>query len=121
MKRTITIFSILTLAAIICGCGSTIGMYPSIAETQTQLNQSNYKVIQTGVTGSASAWYFLNVIPLGDSELYKRAMNDIRMKVSTGSRSYSFVNVTQDVSLVTYFIVSKSTVTITADVVEFTN
>ncbi len=120
-KQSITLLCwILILTSLaISGCGSSIGLYPHMAETQTQLSNSNFKIIQTGVTGYSRCWYIMNTIPIGDLNLYEHAMNDIRNQVQPVGRSISLINITQDRSVVTYLVVSKVALTLTADVVEF--
>ncbi len=114
---------IITLSSVlfIIGCGSTIGKAPHSIQTQTQLNQKNFKVISTGVEGFAYCYYLFNVIPLRNKSLYKMAMNEIRGKVKGDGKPVSLINVTEDVSTVTYFLFSKVELTLTADVVEFIN
>ena len=109
-----------TLSSLmLTGCGASIGTYSTCAETQTQLNQSNYKVIQKGISGSSYCWYLFSAIPLGQMELYQMAMDELRSKVQDKGKAMSLVNVTQDVSVKNFIVVKKAMLTLTADVIEF--
>ena len=119
MRKVLISAMLITALLLFSGCGATIGMYPHIASTQTELAEKNFTVVKTGITGSASAWYLLNTIPLGDTELYKQAMNEIRKEAGIEGKPYAIINVTQDISTTTYLVVSRAKITLTVDVVEF--
>jgi uncharacterized protein YqfA (UPF0365 family) len=106
------------LSAFIAGCGASIGSFSTFAEVQTQLNKANYKIVQTGVSGSASCIYFLS-IPCGDMEIHKNAIAELKSKQELAGRSLALVNVTRDISVIDMIIASKITVTYTADIIEF--
>lgn len=119
--RKVSFFVIITaLVFMLSGCGASLGLYPTLTQTQVQLSQKNFKVVRSGVMGTAECWYVLNVFPLDDTELYKRAMNEIRKKADIQGESYAIINITQDFSASTYFFVGRAAVTLTADIIEFT-
>lgn len=120
MRKILFIFISGAVILGFSGCGASLGLYPTVTETQVQLNRKNFKVIKSGIVGTAECWYVLNVFPLDDTELYKRAMNEIRKQADALGKPYAIVNITQDFSASTYFVVGRAAVTLTADVVEFT-
>jgi hypothetical protein len=105
--------------AFFSGCGSSIGSFSTLTDTQTQLNRNNFRVIENGVRGSASCSYLLSAIPLGSMDLYGMAMNQIRRKANAQGKAIAIVNVTRDISYISYIIVSEVTLTLTADIIEF--
>jgi hypothetical protein len=111
--------SLVVSLLLLFSCGASLGNYSTCAETQTQLNRNNFKVVQTGVQGYAECWYLLSTIPLGDMELFKTAMAMLKTKANTVGKSTAIVNVTQDISVQSYIVVSKKYLTLTGDVIEF--
>ena len=120
MKKLALFIVMCVLSVSISGCGASLGIYPTLSETQVQLSRKNYRVIKSGVTATASVYYVLNVFPLDDTQLYKRAMNELRKKANMEGKSCAIANVTQDFSASTFLVVGKASVTLTADIVEFT-
>jgi hypothetical protein len=106
---------LLTLAlAALAGCHS--GELSQI-NSQSLLQANNYRVIQVGVKGQDSGF---RVFGFGGSAQYSTCMDKIRVLAELDGRSRALVNVTTDRSLWSIGIVGGDSLTITADVVEFT-
>ena len=124
MKRNSIVKKGLTFGVIsfflLAGCAGSMGSYSPCNDTQVQLSEANYRIIQSGVTGESQCWYFLSLIPAGNTELYKMAMDNLRSKIKVKDKSIAIVNVTQDLTIYNYILMSGQRLTITADIVEFT-
>ena len=117
--RTVAGLCFLASLLSLAGCGASLGNYSTCAETQTQLSRGNFKVVQTGVRGYAECWYLFSTIPLGDMELFKMAMDMLKAKANTVGKPTAIINVTQDVSIKSFVVVSRQSLTLTGDVIEF--
>jgi len=118
-KSSHCVFLLFVTAILLSGCGATAGRYYHIAETQTHLTCNNFKMVETGVVGSASCIYLFHIIPLGYGDLHARAMNDLRSKIKSTRRSIAFINVTKDTSIFSILLLAKVELTITSDIIEF--
>lgn len=117
----VTKAGVLATALLLSGCGASIGTYSTTTETETQLNRGNYKVVESGVIGKASCWYLFSAIPLGSMELYRQAMDQIRRQIASKGKPIALVNITQDLSTTSFVVVSRADLTLTADIIEFTD
>ena len=127
-----------TFVAALSGCVSS-GLLVSSNITEVELSQANYKVVATSVSGQASAEYLFGasfgigmyaqayaLIPLDkDRALYKIAVQNLWKNFETThgkteGRPLALVNVRYDSEAVNAFIYTKPTLTVIADVVEFT-
>lgn len=118
------------------GCVSG-GAFPAASLTSVELAESNYTVVATDATGSASAGYILGVSGFGtgvstvaiarvsgEGQLYGEALRDFweRFAAEHGEvtgRSLGLVNVRFDVDALNLILYTKVTVWVRADVVEF--
>ena len=133
-KLLIRAFSLLLLAS---GCASS-GLTASSHVTNVQLNNPNFRVVATNVTGQASASGALGIsvgiglgttqialFPLGgDRALYKQAVKELwsNFEKSNGpvaGRRLALVNVRYDSESINLFVYTRITNVIVADVVEF--
>ena len=101
----------------ICGCAS-IGTFPHITGTQTDLSKNNYKVIKAGARGVDCGFYLLGLIPF-KSPSFARAMGDLRNQVEMEGKATAFINMAKDYSSLYLIIFSVPKITVTADVIEF--
>jgi hypothetical protein len=117
------------LAAVILatGCGAFGGYGPMGHNTSVTLDNKNFQVIETGVTGTASVGVLLPMsipmigelgLPLGDANLYKLAMEDLKTKLND-KENIGLVNISVDSKLIHYVVYGTKTITIIADVVKF--
>jgi len=125
-------------SALITSCTSS-GIFASANTTQVQLNKANYKIVATSVTGTATSKYILGLcygfgiyntafglIPLTkDRALYKLATLDLWTNFETKygpvqGKRLALINVRYDTQALNLLVYASPTLTIVADVVEFT-
>lgn len=123
------------------GCATT-GSFPSANLTTVELSEANFEVVATDVSGEASAGYLLgisgsfglssqtNTLALarveGDGALYRAALQDLwaTFRAEHGEvegRDLALVNVRFDSDALNLLLYTRPTVSIRADVVEFTD
>ena len=91
-------------------------------DTQVSLAGKNYKLIKAGVMGHSSGFRLLGIVPI-TSPNYANAKASLYKSVSeplTG-RAVALANQTEDKSTLYLILFSIPRVTITADVIEFTD
>ncbi len=125
-------------SGLMISCTST-GIFASGTTTQVQLNKGNYKIVATSVTGTASSKYILGmcygfgmynsafgVIPLTkDRALYKLATQNLwtNFEAKYGvvqGKKLALINVRYDTQALNLLVYASPTLTIIADVIEFT-
>jgi hypothetical protein len=124
------------LGLAVAGCVSG-GAFPAASLTSVELAESNYTVITTDATGSASAAYILGVSGFGpgvsavavarvsgEGQLHGEALRDLWERFATehgavAGRSLGLVNVRFDVDALNLILYTRVTVWVRADVVEF--
>jgi peptidoglycan hydrolase-like protein with peptidoglycan-binding domain len=123
----------------ITGC-TTSGAFLSLNQTQVNLNEANYTITATNVSGYAESAYVLGfsyssglsatTLAVGRVEgtgmLYKEALEDlwIRYEKDNGpidGKPLALANVRYDTDILNLFIYTKVMVNVRADVVEFTD
>jgi len=119
------------------GCVSS-GAFPAASLTTVELTESNYTVVATDATGTATAGYILGLSGgagagawtmalarvSGEGQLYGEALRDLweRFGAEHGAvdgRSLGLVNVRYDVDALNLILYTSVTVWVRADVVEF--
>jgi predicted small lipoprotein YifL len=127
MRKAFLFLSLAAIVFAITGCGAFGGLGPLGHSTNVTLDNKNFQVIQSGIMGQASVQVLFPVnfpmigelgFPLGDANLYKLAMEDLRTKLPK-KENIGLVNISVDSKLVHYLVIGTKTITITADVVEF--
>jgi hypothetical protein len=130
---------VLFLPLLVTGCATT-GAYDAATITNVELSEGNYEVVATNVQGEASAGYILGAslstarqqrtIALarvsGSGQLYGAALEDLWSSFaaehgSPEGRKLALTNVRSDTDALNLLLYTSSTVTIRADVVEFTD
>jgi len=108
--------------ALLTGCANVGEMKGGRTDTSVSLAGKNYKVVQAGVMGHSSGFRLLCIIPIvspnyasAKASLYKSIKEPI-----TG-RAVALANQTEDKSTLNLLLFSIPRVTITADVIEFTD
>lgn len=129
---------LLILAAALTGCVSS-GAFLSGNVTDVQLKEANYEIVATNVHGSATAGYILGVSGglgpttsafavarvSGDGQLYQAALANLWANVESEygvvkGNDLALVNVRYDVDALNLLLYTQPTLTVRADVVEFT-
>jgi hypothetical protein len=129
---------LVVLAGMLSGC-FTSGAFLAGNVTDVQLKEANYEVVATDVHGSATAGYILGVsgglgpsstaLALarvsGDGPLYQAALADLWQTVrdqhgEVEGRNLALVNVRYDVEALNLILYTQPTLTVRADIVEFT-
>jgi hypothetical protein len=122
MKRKILSIALCSvLMAILTGCSSE-GEFRQSTGTSVSLAGNNYKLIKEGVRGTSSGFRLLGIIPIvspthagAKASLYESIGQPL-----TG-RSVALANETEDRSSLYLILFSIPTITVTADLVEFTD
>jgi hypothetical protein len=123
MTRKLSFPAVLSiLLFVVAGCSSTGVFKGGATGTDVSLSQKNYKVIKAGATGTSYGFRLLMILPLG-SPTYATAKQSLYQSVGeplTG-RAVALANQTEDRSSLYLILFSIPKVTITADVIEFTD
>jgi len=130
---------LLGLAVSLTGC-FTSGTFLSGHVTNVQLAEANYTIVATNVQGTATAGYLFGVsgsrfglstnalalVPIsGEPQLYQAALADLWRNIESeygtveGER-LALVNVRYDVDALNLLVYTQPTLTVRADVIEFT-
>jgi hypothetical protein len=131
--------AILLLTGILTGCASS-GAFNTATVTNVELSESNYEVVATNVQGEASAGYLLGLslsasrqvrtLALarvsGSEQLYGDALEQLwtQFEAQHGDaegRNLALTNVRYDTSSLNLILYTQPTLTVRADVVEFTD
>jgi hypothetical protein len=126
------------LALTTTGCVTT-GSFPAANVTNVELSESNYEIVATDVAGEASAGYLLGVSAgagfqmgtlalarvQGEGALYRQALQNLwaNFRAEHGDvegRDLALVNVRFDGDALNLILYTRPTVSVRADVVEFT-
>ena len=118
MKFKTNVIVIIALCLFLTGC-ATSGKMSQLSTANTALDKGNYRVISSNVRGTDSGFWLL-FIPFSTPS-YGDAMESLHEKVSLEGRATSLINVTEDKSTFTLLLFSIPKLTITADVIEFTD
>lgn len=126
MNRTVTIKRLTTLAALLVaglllpGCASR-GWMNTASETQVGLAGNNYKIIKMGAKGESAGFRLLG-IPFKEPTVWKAKAN---LYESVGEpltgRAVALAHQTEDRSLNSFILFAVPKITLTAEVVEFTD
>lgn len=111
---------LLLVALIVLGGCSMACSRPMAATTVVTLQDANYRIVQPLVLGKHSGLSLLGVIPVSPP-LRALAMKDLYDKAGIGvGQSVALVNVHEEFIYSYYVLFAIPTVTIQADVIEFT-
>lgn len=128
MKKFLLLSALLALTLSNTGCAIFGGYGPLGHSTTVTLSKNNFTVIKTNVKGTAKVMVLFPTslpvlgvkmgIPLGNTNLYKQAMEELRQQLPK-KENVGLVNVTVDTKLTSYIFFGYHSLTITADVVQF--
>lgn len=117
-KRWMGLCAAMALPLFLTGCGATSGFLRD-SMTQTQIQGSGFRIITTGITAKAQSGSALCSIPVGEGEVYRRAMEELNAQAKLAPNQM-IVNIREDVKTVGYlFFYCVHEVTLSADVIEF--
>jgi hypothetical protein len=112
--------SILALATcvLVASCTST-GEFQTGSGTSVVLSDANYSLVRLNAMGASSGISLFGFIPLS-SPTYAEAMTNLyRAAALEPGGANALTNVTKDSSYAYYFFISRTKLTVRADVVEF--
>lgn len=112
-------FVVLALVTLPVGCSTTNARYDTQHATRVDLTKANYTVIKAGAVGKSYGFRLLG-IPLF-SPSYVKAMTDLRLEAPMEGKSTTVANVVQEESSVWLLLFSIPKITITGDIIEFTD
>ena len=117
---TLRIVAVAVVALMLSACGGH-GQMDQGTTTGVQLSHNNYRVLKAGASGSSTGFWFL-FIPIVPRS-YASAQADLYRSVGEPleGRSVALANKTEDRSFFTLLLFSLPRLTVTADVVEFTD
>ena len=116
--KTITFSIIISIFLFVTGCTST-GTLPVGSETRTDLSKNNYRVLKANVRGTDKGFWLLGFIPFV-SPNYADAMKSLHEKVDMEGKPAALANVSKDRSYLYLILFGIPKITVTADVIEFT-
>jgi hypothetical protein len=141
MFRKLLAGALLTCLTLAAGCTMWNGQ--RTGEFQVKrivLEGKNFKIAKSKIQASAACQYLfpssgvaigtpagpLQIIPpggiaLGDPNLYEQAYRKLREQAALEGKSAQIHNVTEEVTLTDYLVIGDLKVTLTADVIEFTD
>jgi len=101
------------------GCTST-GTFPQTSGTQVDLSKKNFHIVKANAIGKSSGFELFGFIPFAQPT-YSEAMSDLYEKAGvTEGKAQTLTNVTQERSSLYLLLFSIPTLTVRADVIEFT-
>jgi len=120
-SRIVLLASVLLLSSLLTGCSfSWGGGFDSCSQTNVALAGRKYKIVSSNATGSSTGTVILYLFKVSNptyteamSELYKTA--DVMQK----GKQQALVNVIQEANYNDYILFGFKTITVRADVVEF--
>ena len=126
------------LAILMTGCANS-GMFASSNLTEVQLNKANFKIVQKDVSGEATSGYifgfsqslgaasmtFAVAHVSGSQMIYKDALADLwknaeKTLTTVEGKKLALVNVRYDANVINLAVYTQVTISVRADIVEFT-
>ena len=119
-SRKFFLFFILLLLTLFCGCSGTSD-FPVTSGTNVDLSRNNYRVVRSNAVGKSYGFWLFGFIPV-TSPSHTSAMSDLyeNARMETG-RAQALVNVTQDRSFLYLILFGVPSLTVRADIIEFTD
>lgn len=122
MKKIVIYPALLLLAALLnsCGIGTALVTNHNQNATEVHLSGNNFKVIDQ-VSGSSEVSYILAIGGMNKRQLYENAYSTMMKKANLLNGSKAIINVTTEEhfsGFAPFFV--KRTITVSAQVVEFT-
>ena len=116
--RFVWIVVAFSIASFLLGCSSLTGRFS--LETQVKLYKENYQVVKTNVRGESTGFSLLaGLIPIVPAT-YTQALNNLHEVADMEGKPTALVNMAEDATQLNLLLFAIPRVTITADVIEFT-
>ena len=109
---------LLLLGAAAC---SNMGDFPATSGTNIDLSHNNYRVVRSNVVGTSYGFWLLGFIPI-TSPSHTSAMSELYDNAGVvEGKAQALVNVTQDHSYLYLILFGIPSLTVRADIIEFTD
>ena len=123
MKNISICFALVLLTASLSSCGISSALVANLNHnaTEVHLSENNFKVIDQ-VSGSSETSYVLTIGGMKKRQLYENAYSEMIKKANLLNNSRAIINVVTEEHIggfAPFFI--KRTLTVSAQVIEFTN
>lgn len=118
MKKIYQLSIICFVFLFLVGCSA--GVLPHGSGTTTDLTKNNFRVLRANAVGKDSGFYLFGIIPFY-SPTYSDAMRDLYKGVRVEGKATALANVSQDKSYLYLVLFSIPKITVTADIIEFTD
>jgi hypothetical protein len=103
------------------GCISYVNRAPMPEyEHQIVLRENDFQIDKTNLRSSHECWFLFGVIPLGEPDTMSQCVTEVRAAAMMDGKPAQLVNVTKDDVLTNFLVVTRQTLTITADSVVYT-
>lgn len=118
MRRFALLLASCLAVGLLSGCTRLGGYLNQSTTTETNLTKKNYRIMKTNVRGVSSGFsiLFLPIVPPS----YADAMTNLHENVQMEGKATALVNVAVDANDLNLLLFALPRITITADVVEFT-
>jgi len=111
--------AIAVLAGVLSGCASGGGYEPSGRVTNVDLKSNNYQVLKANAVGEDTGWsLLLCIIPLWKPQ-HAVAKAGLYAGLNVEGKATALANLTEDQGTLFLFLVCRSTLTLSADIIEF--
>ena len=110
----------LALVFVLTGCASR-GKLEQYGGTRVDLSQKNYRVIKAGAIGEDTGWSVLLCIFSVTSPEYAVAKARLYEGLNVEGRATGLANLTEDRQLLFFLLACRHKLTLSADIVEFTD
>ena len=118
MKKTSLIVTFGITMLLLSSCAFHGGYIGHSIVTNVELSQNNFTVIDR-VSGSASSVKILG-FGLSNERMYAEAYNEMVDNAKLKGGAKALANITTDTQIAKFIISSRKTITVSADVIEFT-
>lgn len=122
-RQMVTLLSAAVLVFAVLGCSNSVGIFKGQGtDAGVSLGKKNYQIIKVSVRGESRGFNLFGFIPI-KSPSYANAKDDLYEEagVSFSGRAIALVNQTEDKSSLYLILFSIPKVTISADIIEYTD
>ncbi len=112
-------FAALILAFVLAGCAGS-GKLDQSGGTRVDLSQKNYRVIKAGASGEDTGWAIFCILPVTWPE-FAVAKARLYEGLSVEGKATGLANLTEDRQTLFLLFVCRFKLTLSADVIEFTD
>jgi len=110
---------VLALVTLPLGCSTREARYDAQQATRVDLTHANYTVLKAGAVGKSSGFRLLGIELISPSAV--TAMKRLRSQAPMEGKSTAVANMVQEESSIWLLLFSIPKITITADIIEFTD